>query len=119
VTEAAEQCERGIVPEVTPPLRFPDALAASVRAGPTLVAWERETERSIRDGLQAALADGPGSLSLVVGPEGGFTSSEITLARDAGALTVSLGPRILRTETAGPVLAALVLYEAGDLTPVP
>jgi 16S rRNA (uracil1498-N3)-methyltransferase len=117
VTEAAEQCERGIVPEVARPLRFPEALAESVRTGPTLLAWERETERSIRDGLQAALTGGGRSLSLIVGPEGGFTSTEIAIARDAEALTVSLGPRILRTETAGPILAALALYEAGDLTP--
>ena len=55
----------------------------------------------------------------MVGPEGGFSTIEIPIARDAGALTVSLGPRILRTETAGPILAALALYQAGDLEPVP
>ena len=55
VTEAAEQCERGIVPEVTPPLRFTDALALAVAAGPTLVAWERERERSVQAGLREAL----------------------------------------------------------------
>jgi 16S rRNA (uracil1498-N3)-methyltransferase len=115
VTEAAEQCERGVVPAVAPPMRFGDALAEAMASGPTLVAWEREREHSIQAGLREALA-GP-SLSLMVGPEGGFSSLEISVARDAEALTVSLGPRILRTETAGPVLAALALYEAGDLTP--
>jgi 16S rRNA (uracil1498-N3)-methyltransferase len=122
VTEAAEQCERGIVPEVTAPLRFPEALAAAVGAGPLVLAWEREHERSIRAGLQGALADvtdgaGGQALGLMIGPEGGFSSLEIESARDAGAVTVSLGPRILRTETAGPILAALALYEAGDLAP--
>jgi 16S rRNA (uracil1498-N3)-methyltransferase len=115
VTEAAEQCERGIVPDVSPPLRFADAVAGAVAAGPTLIAWERERERSIQSGLRDAL---PGSsLSLFVGPEGGFSSTEIAVAQDAEAITVSLGPRILRTETAGPILAALALYEAGDLIP--
>jgi 16S rRNA (uracil1498-N3)-methyltransferase len=121
VTEAAEQCERGIVPEVTPPIRFDDAVASGVAAGPLLVAWEREDSSSIRAGLGAALEGDDGgrmSLGLLVGPEGGFTGAEIAVARDAGALTVSLGPRILRTETAGPILAALALYEAGDLTPL-
>ena len=117
VTEAAEQCERGTVPEVAPPLRFSDALAAAVNDGPLMVAWEREQERSIEAGLRAVL-DGAHSLGLMVGPEGGFSTPEIEQARNAGAVTVSLGPRILRTETAGPILAALALYEAGDLEPV-
>ena len=66
-------------------------------------------------------SDGPEPrprLSLFVGPEGGFAPRQIELAAEQGALTVSLGPRILRTETAGPVLAALALYEAGELAPV-
>jgi 16S rRNA (uracil1498-N3)-methyltransferase len=122
VTEAAEQCERGVVPEVTPPFRFADALAHAVASGPTIVAWERERERSVQRGIREALAAAADSggrrpLGLMVGPEGGFSSTEIAIARDAEALTVSLGPRILRTETAGPILAALALYEAGDLTP--
>ncbi|MFN8634807.1 MAG: RsmE family RNA methyltransferase [Chloroflexota bacterium] len=122
VTEAAEQCERGIVPEIGAPARFPEALAWAVHDGPTLVAWERERERALRTGLELALAGRSAqqsSLALFVGPEGGFTNLEIEQARDAGALTVSLGPRILRTETAGPVLAALALYEAGELSPIP
>jgi 16S rRNA (uracil1498-N3)-methyltransferase len=150
VTEAAEQCERGRVPEIAPPMRFHEALTEAA-AGPALLAWERETERSLRSGLHAALRtatseetvpdaghllagrDDPGSgvnaansatertdaaaLGLMVGPEGGFSSTEIAVAREAGVITVSLGPRILRTETAGPVLTALALYEAGDLAP--
>src|SRR5687767_970288 len=68
VTEAAEQCERGIVPEVAPPLRFSDALAAAVRDGPLVLAWEREHERSIGTGLRAVL-DGARSLGLMIGPE--------------------------------------------------
>jgi 16S rRNA (uracil1498-N3)-methyltransferase len=119
VTEAAEQCERGIVPEISTPLSYADALANASTA-PTIVAWERESGRSVRDGLDAALgssAAGRARLGLFVGPEGGFTASEIELARRHGAHTVSLGPRILRTETVGPILAALALYHVGDLVP--
>jgi len=119
VTEAAEQCERGIVPEVAPLLRFADALAEAVATGPTLVAWERERERSVQAGLHEALAADGQSLGLMVGPEGGFSAIEIELVREAEVLTISLGPRILRTETAGPILAALALYEAGDLELAP
>jgi 16S rRNA (uracil1498-N3)-methyltransferase len=51
-----------------------------------------------------------------VGPEGGFAPEEAACAERAGAHLVTLGPRVLRTETASPVLAALVLYELGDLS---
>lgn len=121
VTEAAEQCERGIVPEIMAPARFAEALARAEQDGPTLVAWEREQERSIGQGLAWALTDpatGRACLNLFVGPEGGFSEAEIALAQQSGRVrTISLGPRILRTETAGPILAALALYQAGDLAP--
>ena len=124
VTEAAEQCERGIVPEIAPPSRFPDALDVAASAGPAILAWEREQHRSVREALlplsrlrERGLEGEGRSLSMFIGPEGGFTETEIGLARRSGAILVSLGPRILRTETAGPVLAALALYEAGDLEP--
>ena len=55
-------------------------------------------------------------VSLFVGPEGGYSPDEVTCAQHAGAHLVTLGPRILRAETASPVLAALVLYELGDLS---
>jgi 16S rRNA (uracil1498-N3)-methyltransferase len=56
-----------------------------------------------------------GRLALFVGPEGGFTSEEVESARAAGVSVVSLGPRILRAETAGPLFAALALYQSGDI----
>jgi 16S rRNA (uracil1498-N3)-methyltransferase len=50
-------------------------------------------------------------VSLFVGPEGGYTTAEVELASELGATTVSLGPRVLRAETASPVLTAIVQYE--------
>jgi len=139
-TEAAAQSGRGAVPAVRPPLPFADAVAEAVGAGPTLVAWEGERARSVREGLRLALGvpvsrlageypltptplpqgerGSARRLSLFVGPEGGFSPREVGLAVERGALTVSLGPRILRTETAGPILAALALYEVGELAPL-
>jgi 16S rRNA (uracil1498-N3)-methyltransferase len=59
------------------------------------------------------------TVSIFVGPEGGYAPREAERARTCGARLVTLGPRILRTETAAPVLAALVLYELGDLSSEP
>jgi 16S rRNA (uracil1498-N3)-methyltransferase len=61
--------------------------------------------------LRSALHKAPKSVALLIGPEGGFTDQELRLVFDAGATPVSLGPRILRTETASIVAAALILYE--------
>jgi len=118
-TEAAEQSGRGRVPEIRPVVALADVLADAAATGPTLLAWEGERARSVRDALrliQTTPCVAP-TLALFIGPEGGFAPEEITLAATLGALTVSLGPRILRTETAGPVLAALALYELGDMAP--
>ena len=65
--------------------------------------------------LSAALPEEVAEVRLVVGPEGGFTEAEFELARDLGATPVSLGPSILRTETAAVVGAALVLSHYGRL----
>ena len=58
---------------------------------------------------------GPLAASLFIGPEGGFTEDEVRLAREAGCVPISLGPRILRSETAGIVAAALVMHELGEM----
>ncbi len=116
--EAAEQSRRGRIPHVGGPLPFADALSDAVSRGPVIVAWEAERRRSIRAALTHVLHHGPASgLSVFVGPEGGFSEAEMDQASARGALSASLGPRILRTETVGPIVAALALYEAGELEP--
>ena len=127
VTEAAEQCGRGRVPVVDPPLPFEDAVGSA--PGLRLIPWEgpalshayrqagsSKGERSL--GLRAilgGLAERPAAVSLLIGPEGGFEADEVELARGAGCLPVSLGPRILRSETAGIVAAALAMHELGEM----
>jgi 16S rRNA (uracil1498-N3)-methyltransferase len=108
--EAAEQSGRGVVPALLPTLGF----AAALREAPGLrvVAYEGERRHSLR----SALSSRPGCVSVFVGPEGGFSEDEIFSARDVGAAIVTLGPRVLRAETASTVLAALVLGELGDLS---
>jgi 16S rRNA (uracil1498-N3)-methyltransferase len=126
VTEAAEQCGRGRVPVVDPPLPFEEAVRSPTprRPGPglRLIPWEglalslSKGERAL--GLRSylrGLAEPPATVSLFIGPEGGFGADEIALAREADCVPVSLGPRILRSETAGIVAAALVMHELGEL----
>ena len=99
--EAAEQSERGNVPEVAAPATYAHALAeASVllfeRAqGPRLSALEAPT-------------------SVVIGPEGGFTPDEVSAAERAGLTIAGLGPRILRSESVAVAVAAVVLSRTGD-----
>ena len=118
--EAAEQCGRGIVPSLGPAVPFEQALAAA--PGKVLLAYEGERQRSLKNALsQACTSPALGApnaspvISLFVGPEGGYSPDEVARAREAGADLITLGARILRAETASPVLAALVLYELGDL----
>jgi 16S rRNA (uracil1498-N3)-methyltransferase len=110
--EATEQCGRGVVPELVGGLPFAPALERATAEGTVLVAYEGERQRSVH----AALAGAQRTVALFVGPEGGFAPEEVACANEAGARLVTLGPRILRSETASPLLAALVLYELGDLS---
>jgi 16S rRNA (uracil1498-N3)-methyltransferase len=99
--EAAEQAERGRVP----PVDGPEPLASELAAGAVLLAE--------RNGA-ARLAELPAPASLVIGPEGGFTPDELTMAAGAGVRLAGLGPRILRAETVAAAAAAVVLSRTGD-----
>jgi 16S rRNA (uracil1498-N3)-methyltransferase len=108
-TEAAEQSGRGRVPAVCPAVELPVALAQALAEGSALVACP-----GAGSGLRQALCRATPPIGLFVGPEGGYTADEVRLAQARGARLVQLGPRILRTETASPILAALVLYERDE-----
>ncbi len=109
--EAAKQSGRAVIPEVAPPHALADWLAAIGGAGLLLCLWENE-----RAPLAERLPAGrPSRATVVVGPEGGLTDGEVARLRGAGAVLAGLGPRILRTETAGPVAVALLQSRYGDL----
>jgi 16S rRNA (uracil1498-N3)-methyltransferase len=115
VTEAAEQSHRGRIPKLPPPLTFPEAVAQAGGFDRCLIAAPVQKTAALRELLQGV---GPGSsLALLIGPEGGFTPEEVALACGKGAAPISLGPRVLRTETAAVVAAALILYELGEMGP--
>lgn len=119
IAEAAEQSERGRLPQLLPATVFPQACEQARGRGLSLIAWERG-ERSgigteITSRVGARNGSRPFAINLFVGPEGGFTNEEIDLARAYGIIPVSLGPHILRAETAAVVGATLILAYAGDL----
>lgn len=110
--EAAKQCGRGVLPAVRGVLPLKEAVEQAARCETALLLYENEQQT----GLRAALAGGVGkTVSLLVGPEGGFTPEEATAAQAAGLTSVSLGPRILRCETAPLAALAAVLYAGGNM----
>jgi 16S rRNA (uracil1498-N3)-methyltransferase len=113
VTEAAEQSHRGRIPRIEPVVSFADVFSRFVGFDRFLIAAPSETV-SLREALRGMERPEP-ALALLIGPEGGFSDEEVALARDQGAIAVSLGPRILRTETAAVVACALILYELGEM----
>ena len=110
--EAAQQSGRGLVPQILPPADLPSALETAAKAGDLLFFYERG-----RASLKEALQRAGDRLFLFVGPEGGFEPGEAELAASLGADVLSLGPRILRTETAPLAALSAILYEKGDWEP--
>jgi 16S rRNA (uracil1498-N3)-methyltransferase len=119
--EAAEQAHRNRVPSVEQPLSWRNLLAAFSSYDAVCFCYEKEHGSQLRDVLKPFVeqalpeSDSQASLLLVVGPEGGFTEEECRAAEDAGAVSVGLGRRILRCETAGMTALACALYESGEM----
>jgi 16S rRNA (uracil1498-N3)-methyltransferase len=112
---ACKQSGRPNLPTLNPPLSF-EALIGNAPQQGTLKAllWETEQEADLKGLLRSAKQ--LSHIMAIVGPEGGFTPREIRLARDAGFHIVSLGSRILRSETAAIALVSIIQYEWGDLS---
>lgn len=105
--EAAKQSGRADLPEIPPVAPLGEVLANLSPTDLFVVPWERATESiaKVASGRQFLTA------TILIGPEGGLTEKEVSAAVAAGGSPVSLGPLILRTETAGVVAAAMLLYE--------
>ncbi|MBV9270791.1 MAG: 16S rRNA (uracil(1498)-N(3))-methyltransferase [Candidatus Eremiobacteraeota bacterium] len=104
---SAEQCGRSHIMEVAEPVSFAELLCRFGAYDVVLFPWEGSDPEPLRDVMPALLARAKRVMA-VIGPEGGFSHGEAAGARDAGARVVSLGTRILRTETAGLYVAAVV-----------
>lgn len=111
--EAAKQCRRGRVPDVLEPVSWRDALELIPPKAAILIPWEEASARTLKEELQALSK--PEEIYIMIGPEGGLERQEVDEAIRRGGIPVTLGPRILRTETAGPATITMVLYHWGDL----
>ena len=109
--EAAKQCGRTMVPTVEPIRALKEWLMNFPLEAGLFLLYEREERASLRSWLRSQ--EGRRYIALV-GPEGGFTPEEAATAQAAGAVSVTLGPRILRAETAALAALAAVMYEKGD-----
>jgi 16S rRNA (uracil1498-N3)-methyltransferase len=118
ICEAAEQSGRGRIPTLSQPVEFVAALEAAQTNHLAMIPWENELERTIADTLAFNShheQDHIHNIALLIGPEGGFTESEIQIAQSVNITPVTLGPRILRAETAAIVATALTFHELGEL----
>ena len=108
--EAAKQSRRAMVPQVLPLVELKKIDVKSFDL--FLVAYEDEGTVSLKQALCASAS--PRTIALLIGPEGGLEESEVARLTQAGAKSVSLGNRILRTETAGMAMLAQTLYEVEE-----
>lgn len=114
-SSAAEQCERGRIPTVSTPLLYDQAIRqACSQSDLVLFCYEQAQHHSLKKILQEQ-TEIPQTISVFIGPEGGFEPQEAALAETCGARWTGLGPRILRTETAGIVCVSVTLYELGQM----
>lgn len=107
---AAKQSGRGIIPEVTMPVSFAEAVSMAEKLDMNIIPYEEaegvEYSRNIIKSIK-----GKKSLGIFIGPEGGFAREEVERALDADASAITLGHRILRTETAGMAVISIIMFE--------
>lgn len=107
---AAKQSGRGMIPEVTMPVSFAEAVSMAEKLDMNIIPYEEaegvEYSRNIIKSIK-----GKKSLGIFIGPEGGFAREEVEKALDAGASAITLGHRILRTETAGMAVISIIMFE--------
>ncbi len=105
---ASKQSGRGIIPKVLDTITFEKAIELMLKSDLAIIPYECEDKCSLKDVLKK---ENPNSVSIMIGPEGGFDISEIEYAVEKGIKTVSLGKRILRTETASLAVLPVLMYE--------
>ncbi len=111
--EALKQCGRSRLPVIEDALSFEEVLDRSQGFDLKIIFWEEETQ-PFEKALQQIKKKAK-SIFLMLGPEGGFTSEEVKTAKAAGFISVSLGPRILKSETASVAACAIIQHLFGDL----
>ena len=111
---AAKQCGRGKIPTVHMPILLSE-ISQQTLPEFLLLPYEEETSQTVREALRGRKTKSAG---IFIGPEGGFVPEEAAFLQRCGAQSVTLGPRILRTETAGLAALTVLLYEWGEMETV-
>lgn len=118
VQESSKQCGRSVIPFLTDAIDFNECFELVSNRGDDclfIVPWEMEKEKSLKELFETCKSSQVKEIVFFVGPEGGFTVEEIEKLVFAGAKTVTLGPRILRAETAAIAMTVMSLYAFGDM----
>lgn len=117
--EAAEQAHRSMIPSVGAPLRWKQLLSSFAEYELVLICYEKENGQHLRQALapfaRKMEKDQTYRMLVIVGPEGGLTEREVEEAEAAGAVSIGLGRRILRTETAAMAALTCIMYETGEM----
>jgi len=113
--EACKQCKRSLIPKINVPIEFDNLLEELKKMDLVVVPYENQEGYGIKKLVKNIEKDKTNKVAIVIGPEGGFEDGEILKLREIGSEIVTLGPRILRTETAGFTCLSLIMYELGDL----
>jgi 16S rRNA (uracil1498-N3)-methyltransferase len=115
ILEACKQSKRSLIPKVNTPLEFQELLEITKNIDLIIVPYENQDGYGIKNVIADIDKKNIKTVAIIIGPEGGFEECEISRLKELGAYIVTLGPRILRTETAGFVCMSLIMYELGDL----
>lgn len=113
--EACKQSKRSIIPKINQPIDFNTLVETLKDFDLVIVPYENQENQGMRYVKNQIKDKSIKKVAIIIGPEGGFEESEILDLKDEGSFIVTLGPRILRTETAGFVALSLIMYELGDL----
>lgn len=113
--EASKQSKRTLIPKIREPIALEEVIDRVSNFDLVIVPYEDETEVTIRQMVMSLDKNNIKTVAIIIGPEGGFEKEEIKILKETGAKIITLGPRILRTETAGFTATTLVQYELGDL----
>ncbi len=111
--EAAKQSGRGMIPEIAMPISLKEAAEELKKCDLAFVPYERESKNTLKPLLQSSKDSK--SVGFLIGPEGGFDIDEIEALKNLDIPSITLGKRILRTETAGVAVTSMIMYEIGDL----
>lgn len=107
---AGKQSGRGIIPKVSRVMSYKEALQTASKEGMAMIPYENANGMSsLKEAVKKAVNEQV--VSVFIGPEGGFEETEVELAKQYGVIPVSLGKRILRTETAGFTTLSILMYE--------